>query len=379
MQEDRKFLIKVAREEHDRLLGSVRHRLIHAVNTNKNTLNKEKDRFDIADTNTLRLYPHHFSITNPASPGGPQSNRKTRHTRHRIDIDDLSAVGESSKRKRKAPADADNDSPGPNGRTLEGEIPQAWKDNQDAREAHQNAPLYSIDRLFTERELDMNLQQATLATVNYFSNKRAKANGDIMRISNPEARITGDLSDDDDEEAEDEKADIDSAEAADAADKANSDNEDVLLTAPEMDRTANNSIHATRSTRTFTLNPSAPSALGEMAGRKAAVRHMGTQKEKKTKAGDDIMRGGPPLTDAEATDDLAMIAAAIKDEEENAGRTNKQMLQDLVPERLDHVSAAVNGRIDPGRLDLSMPYISNIRPPMVATDYRAEDDDDLYN
>ena len=225
----------------------------------------------------------------------------------------------------------------------------------------------------------MNLQQATLATVNYFSNKRVKTNGDTMRISNPEARITGDISDDDEEEAEDEKAHIDDADAAEAADKVNSDIEDALLTAPEMDRTANNSVHATRSTRTFTLNPSAPSALGEMAGRKAGVRHMGTQKEKKTKAGDDIMRGGPPLTEAEATDDLAMIAAAIKDEEENAGRTNKQMLRDLVLEKQDHVSAAITGRIDPGRIDLSMPYVSNFRPPIAAADYRAEDDDDLYN
>ena len=373
-------MTKVAREEHDRLVASVRHRLIHAVNINRNTLNREKDRFDIADTNTLRLYPHHLSITHPASPGGSQNNRKTRHTRHRIDIDDLSAIGDSNKRKRKAPADADNDSPGPNGRSLEGEIPQAWKDSQDVRETHQNAPLYTIDRLFTERDLDMNLQAATLTTVNYFSNKRAKTNGDAVRVSNPEARINGDISDD--EEEEEEKADIDdadAAEAAEAADKVNSDNEDVFLTAPEMDRTANNSVHATRSTRTFTLNPSAPSALGEMAGRKAAIRHMGTQKEKKTKTGDDITRGGQPLTEAEATDDLAMIAAAIKDEEENAGRTNKQMLLDLVPERPDHVSAALTGRIDPGRVDLSMPHLSNIRPPIVAADHRAEEDDELYN
>jgi len=336
------------------------------VNVSRNSLHKEKDKFDVADTTALRFHPNHFSMTNLASPGGPQNNRKTRHTRHRVDIDDLSAIGESNKRKRKAPADADNDSPGHNGRNHETELPQALKDFQDTRETHHNAPIYTVDRLFTERELDMNLQAATLATVNHFSNKRNKTNGDSQVVNNAEAHINGDVSD----EEEDEDAGLDESTEAD---KGNADNEDVFLTAPEMDRTANNSVHATRSTRTFTLNPNAPSALGEMAGRKSAIRLMGTQK-KSAKAGEDHAKGGPPLNDAEANEDLAMIAAAIKDEEENAGRLNKQMLQDLVPERQDHVSAA-----GVGRSDLSQPYLSNERPALSVADNPFEDHEDLYN
>ena len=361
-------MIKVAKEEHDKLMDTVRHRLINSVNANRNTLNKEKDKFDITDTSALRFYPNHFSITNPASPGGPQNNRKTRHTRHRVDIDDLSAVGESNKRKRKAPADADNDSPGPNGRVGEGEVPQAWKESEGAREAHHNAPLYTIDRLFTEKELDMNLQDATLASVDHFSNKTNKTNGDTLDGNSTEGHMNGNASD----EEEDDDDDEDIVDDIAMIDKGNTDNEDIFLTAPGMDRTANNSVHVTRSTRTFTLNPNAPSALGGMAGRKSAIRFMGTQK--KTKSGDDITKGGSPLNDQEINDDFAMIAAAIKDEEEHRGRTNKQMLQDLVPERQDYVSAACTGRHD-----LSHPYVSNVRSTLMAAHNSFGEDNDLYN
>ncbi len=348
-------MIQVARFEHNRLMNTVRHRLIHSVNANKNLLNRERDKYDITAENALHFYPNHFSITHPASPGGPQSNRKTRHTRHRIDIDDLNAVGESNKRKRKALADADNDSPGPSGRAAETEVPQAWKEVQDAREAHQNAPLYTVDRLFSERELDMNLRQATLDSVNFFSSKRLKSNGDGQYIATGEAHTNGNALMEEEDDG-DENAGLDDTATAD---KGDADNEDPLLIAPEMDRTANNSLHVTRSSRT--LNPNAPSALGEMAGRKSAVSLMGTQK--KTKAGDDQTKGGPPLNDSEVQEDLAMIAAAIKDEQENAGKMNKQMLQDLVPDRQDFVTAAVTGRSD-----LTQAYTSNFRPPFMVED-----------
>lgn len=359
-------MIQVARLERNRLMSTVRHRLIHSVNANKNLLTREKDKFDITGENALRFYPNHFSITNPASPGGPQSNRKTRHTRHRIDVDDLSAVGESNKRKRKAPVDADNDSPG---RAAEAEVPQAWKDVQDAHEAHQNAPLYTVDRLFSERELEMNLRTATLESVNHFSNKRLKTNGDSQYVPIGDARTNGNALE---EEEEDDDGDANAVldDAAAAADKGNTDNEDPLLTAPGMDRTANNSVHVTRSSRT--LNPEAPSALGDMAGRKSGANLIGTQK--KTKAGDDQTKGGPPLNDFEVNEDLAMIAAAIKDEEENAGKNNKQMLQDLVPDRQDHVSAAVTVLSNP-----SQAYVSNTRPAFLAEYNPLENDDDLYN
>ncbi len=359
-------MIQVARTERNRLMSTVRHRLIHSVNANKNLLNREKDKFDITGENALRFYPNHFSITNPASPGGPQSNRKTRHTRHRIDVDDLSAVGESNKRKRKAPADADNDSPGPSGRVAEAEVPQAWKDVQDAREAHQSAPLYTVDRLFSERELEMNLRTATLESVNHFSNKRLRTNGDSQYVPSGDAHTNVNALEDEEDDDDDANAVLDDAAVAD---KGDNDNDDPLLTATEMDRTANNSVYVTRSSRT--LNPEAPSALGDMAGRKSGANLIGTQK--KTKAGDDQTKGGPPLNDFEVNEDLAMIAAAIKDEEENAGKNNKQMLQDLVPDRQDHVSAAVTVLSN-----INQAYVSNIRPAFMV-DNPLKNIDDLYN
>ncbi|KAL8865445.1 MAG: hypothetical protein Q9198_009318, partial [Flavoplaca austrocitrina] len=62
----------------------------------------------------------------------------------------------------------------------------------------------------------------------------------------------------------------------DGADEALSD--DIFLSAPAMDRTANSSIHATRSTRT--INPLFPNGtsplqnLGNLAGRASAIKYM---------------------------------------------------------------------------------------------------------
>ena len=345
-------MTKVAHEEHRKLMASVQRRLIHSVTVNKNALSKEKDKLDISDTNALRFHPSHFSITNPASPGGPLSNRKTRHTRHRIDVDDLIAVGEGNKRKRKAPADADNASPGPHGRLVETEMPQAWKDVQDAREAHENAPLYTVDRLFSDKDLELTIKKATLAAINSFSNKRVKTNGESQESANVEGYIHNESEEEEVEEEEEHVA----LDDIDAADKGNSDDEDIFLTAPEMDRTANNSVHATRSTRTVGLNSSTVDTLTEMAGRRAAIPSTGGKKTNKVV--EDFAKGGTPLTEAQALKDMALMQEAIKDERENAGKSNRKMLQDQIPERQDYVSAAAVGRND-----LSQPYLSTTRPP----------------
>ena len=184
---------------------------------------KEKEHLDIADTNTLLLHPSHFSITNPSSPGGAQNGRKTRYTRHRVDAEELGnglAPDSNNKRKRKA-ADDEQGSPSRDGITTPAERARA------KAYADQTAPLYSVNNLFTEKELSYQTHQAHIATRHYFSisHKDNAPNGSSRR-----ARLDND--------------DASSHTASEDEGSAHSD-----LEAPEMDRTASQTIHVTRSTR----------------------------------------------------------------------------------------------------------------------------------
>lgn len=313
-------------------MNTIHHRLVHAVGQNKTNLNKERDKFDITDTSSLRLHANYFTIANPASPGGAQSNRKTRHTRHRLEVDDLSAFGESHKKKRKAPADADNDSPGPVGRIIEPESVQAWREGHDKREARHNPGLFLLERLFSEKDLVMTQQIATLKAVELLSNKRRKITSDSQKAigDSQDATDTGPMNIDIEEDEEVEEQNIEPSNAVPPNDDTS---DDVFLAAPEMDRTANNSLHATRSTRT--LNPSAASTLGPEAGRAAAVPFIGTYGKEKKK--EDDFQKVASLNMEEKYEDLALIAAAIADEKENKGKNNKKMLRDFSRERQDYI------------------------------------------
>jgi len=145
---------------------SIRERAINLVHQKKRALEKEKALLDIADSNTLLLHPSQFTITQPASPGGAQSNRRTRHTRHRLDIEAPETNGETNKRKRKAPADFDNASPGPAGR---GSI--------DAGDVYywdkEVAPALTINNLFLVKEIHAHTRNA-IETVGQSWGKRSK-------------------------------------------------------------------------------------------------------------------------------------------------------------------------------------------------------------
>ena len=153
--------------------------------TSRNRLLKEKEQLDIADSNALLLNPSQFSI-GQASPGGALNPRKTRNTRLRPGEGDepasLIARSEENKRKRKAAFDTDNDngSPGPAHRNGSGEgVPAPtsapYKDaKQKLVHAQFEAPLYSVERLFTEKELSMNMNRAHLMTAGYFARLRAQ-------------------------------------------------------------------------------------------------------------------------------------------------------------------------------------------------------------
>ncbi len=185
---------------------------------------REKEQLDIADTNTLLLHPSQFSITNPSSPGsGGQTNRKTRHARHRIDMEELGnglAAEANNKRKRKAPDDEPG-SPARDGFSTPAERAKVKV------HAHQTAPLYSIEKLFTEKELNLQSHQAHIATRHFFSTSKgaSQTNGAETRVKDQEF-----------------------GQLAGSGDESNPEDEDGLA-APDMERTASQTFHLTRSTR----------------------------------------------------------------------------------------------------------------------------------
>ncbi|KAK0638044.1 hypothetical protein DIS24_g10215 [Lasiodiplodia hormozganensis] len=179
LEQSHSYKVRLAQEEHRHLANTLRERLVASVKQRQARLLKEKEQLDIADSNALLLHPNQFSITNPASPGGPASNRKTRHTRHRVgDPDDMvsTAMATEKSRKRKAAfEDADSGSPGPSGRNADLGFASPFRDAK-AKTMHTQfeAPAYSIDRLFTDKELAMTMNTAAVATTHFFNKLRVQ-------------------------------------------------------------------------------------------------------------------------------------------------------------------------------------------------------------
>lgn len=271
------------------------------------------------------LHPSQFGPTNGASPGGPHSQRKTRHARARYDFEDLENAGGNNKRKRKALAEGENGSPTPAGRDIE---PAMSKEAYGKLEAHHNtAPLYSIDRLFSERELTENLRGASYEVLDSMKHRKLSNDSQVNLAFAVPTNV-----------------DVFDAEE-DAAAEANFGNDgatdDPSLAAPEMGRTTTNtSYHATRSSRVPNLNTgiSAIEILGELAGRYQAVERIGsyTREQKERKKEDEYNRA-PPLTENEAEYDQLLMRQAML--EEDAGReANAKLLNNISEERTDYVS-----------------------------------------
>ncbi|KAJ6018748.1 hypothetical protein N7499_010069 [Penicillium canescens] len=238
-QREHDFRVYFAKEEFNQLSTTLRERLVQNISGKRARLMREKEQLDIADTNALLLHPNQFSITNPASPGGIHSNRKTRHTRHRVDLDELGngVISELNKRKRKAP---------------EEEAGSPARDTGDATPAkrakaeitkEQLAPTYSIHSLFTDKELSAHANQAHVAAVHFFSTSKRPDHGSgaVTNGNNTDAEDTPEGT-------------------------GNEDN--GTPSAADMMRTASHNYHATRSTRT-TAAHSALSALADLADKPA--------------------------------------------------------------------------------------------------------------
>lgn len=241
-------------------------------------------------------------------------------------MDDFGIAGDSHKRKRKAVADTKLSSPSPTRRTNIFDAGLPWKEGQAKLEAHQmTAPTLSIEGIFSEKDLIMNLQLASNAAIDVIAAKRRKAS---------EYQVPGILTDASGSDAEDKVHDPGNTAAPDAED------EDIFLTAPEMDRTANSSFYATRSTRTAGLNvPLASYDMpADLLGRASAIPFIGTYTGERKK--DDDPKRAPPLSTQEAEADLAMIAAAIREEEKSPGSMNRKVQKERYPPTIDYVSAA---------------------------------------
>ncbi|ODA78402.1 hypothetical protein RJ55_05783 [Drechmeria coniospora] len=150
------FKAATARREHAALNSTMRDRLINQLVNKKNRLVKEKEAFDISETNALLLNPAQFSLANPGSPGGHPGKRTTRN---RKEADEF-----SDGRKRKRNFGDDDGSPAPSRRALDGtSTTPLWQSEKARVEVRKKGAVYSIGSLFTEKELSMHYNSAAIA------------------------------------------------------------------------------------------------------------------------------------------------------------------------------------------------------------------------
>ncbi|PTD13339.1 hypothetical protein FCULG_00003479 [Fusarium culmorum] len=167
------YKVETAKREHKALTSTLRDRLINTLTHKKNRLNREKEVLEINDSNALLLNPNQFSLTNPASPGGPHGKRATRL---RKDADDLQMYSDNKKRKRNT--NDDDGSPVPTRRALDNHnTTPLWQSEKARAAAKQNGPVYSIDKLFTDKELSLNYNTAALAAHQYILRNRVNGGG----------------------------------------------------------------------------------------------------------------------------------------------------------------------------------------------------------
>ncbi|KAI9728907.1 MAG: hypothetical protein M1834_007165 [Cirrosporium novae-zelandiae] len=229
-----KWKTEAAVEEHKELANTVRERLMAALSQKRHRLLKEKGHLDIADASAFLLHPSQFSYTNPSSPGGSRGNRNTRHGgRHLRDVDELGGVAAADsayrRGKRKVEMEEENDSVD--------HSHKKGKDGQSKGSRYHGAPLFSIDKLFQDKELMMVSARASEVALETVRRERDHVEGGLASVN---------------------RHHVDDHETGGSGNGTTHEGEDDEATpaAVDMDRTANHSYHATRSAR-----PSGPQAL----------------------------------------------------------------------------------------------------------------------
>ncbi|RDA87931.1 hypothetical protein CP532_1687 [Ophiocordyceps camponoti-leonardi (nom. inval.)] len=214
------FKMETAKREHDALNSTMRDRLVNQLNSKKARLMKEKEAFEMSDSNALLLNPAQFSLTNPGSPGGHAGKRSTRN---RKEADNHDAFGSEGK-KRKRNAGDDDGSPAPTRRALDPSVTTAYWQSEKARvEARKQGVAWTIASLFTEKELSMHYNAAALASHSHILRHRTNGNA-----PSPQGSDSGN-----------------------GGDNEAGDGEAAQLSAPTMERQPS---HATRSTRVAAQN-----------------------------------------------------------------------------------------------------------------------------
>ncbi len=189
------FKTDTANREYRQLSTTLRERLTNAITAKKVRLTKEKEALEISDASALLLHPSQFSLANPSSPGGTHSKRATRL---RQTADDLGGMGDSRKRKRNG---ADDDgSPAPQRRSDNNGTTALWHGDRLAYRKD-TGPVYSIDKLFTDKELAMTYNAAALASHKYLLSHRTKLNSNGEVVSSASDTESGDHDDHDDRDA----------------------------------------------------------------------------------------------------------------------------------------------------------------------------------
>jgi hypothetical protein len=168
------FQIETANREHKSHKATLTDRLINTMGSRKMRLTKEKENVDLTEGAAGHLHPIQFSLTNPASPSGNHSKRATRHRR---DQDDAGA--DNKKRKRNGD---DDGSPAPQRRALDlSSSAPIWHNDRLATRKTMGV-VYSIDKLFTDKELTMAHNTAALAAHKYLltHTNRYDTNGQLL-------------------------------------------------------------------------------------------------------------------------------------------------------------------------------------------------------
>ena len=351
MSRDAQYEVEVACREHEQLASLIRDKIYQKVQKKRLRFAAERETLDVAENTTSMLHPSQFNIANPASPGGPQSNRKTRHLRHsRLEVEEV-GLGESNKRKRKAPPDTENGSPS---RAMDSDTNFLGKDMNAKLEAHSVTATKALDDLFKPPELLHNLQRAARFAVHNLSNKHRSLSRQTKKDSKP-SKGKG-------------RAYTDGNNSSSPQSSSSSDTENLtppqanillpvdlppstedallLLEAPLMDRTANSSYHATRSTAAAPAVSSYDADIlepGDVIGRRAGIALLGTARVPNKR--EDEYHRAPPLNEMERDNDRAAMALAMEQlangVEGKAARTTREtLIRHATREKADHIAAA---------------------------------------
>ncbi|KAK0704683.1 Sds3-like-domain-containing protein [Lasiosphaeris hirsuta] len=210
------YKAETANREYKALSQTLRDRLINTITSKKFRLNKEKEAFEISDASALLLHPNQFSITNPASPGGTHNKRATRLRREMEELPGMDG------KKRKRNNNDDDGSPAPQRRALDpSNTTPLWQTDRLAVRKT-TGPVYSIDKLFTDKELTMTYNTAAVAAYKYMVTHKPKVDEHGRLVSSPEGSVSG------------------------SGENEDQDGSDSVPSAPMMER---NVSHATRSAR----------------------------------------------------------------------------------------------------------------------------------